>query len=199
MGIRWDVFANPTEKNGILSNIILGPGSSLTEQIAGATAGRVSKLWNTNYNNFAPRIGLAWDPRGNGKLAIRSGFSIAYNEPYSNLYTNASRLDPPDANHGNCEPAGWIRNHNELCHASSFQPSPDFAAPTLPNGGIGRVQVLTPNGVDPNLRTAYAMQWFGGIQQSLHNDWALMLNYVGTRGVGGYTREDYNRFNGDIC
>ena len=43
------------------------------------------------------------------------------------------------------------------------------------------------------------MQWFGGIQQSLHNDWALMLNYVGTRGVGGYTREDYNRFNGDIC
>ncbi len=197
LGVRWDVFANPTEKNGILSNIILGPGSSLTEQIAGATADRVSKLWNTNYKSVAPRIGLAWDPRGNGKLAIRSGFSIAYNEPYSNLYTNASRLDPPDANTAIVNLLGGYGTTTNYV-MPPFQPSPDFAAPTLPNGGIQGVQVF-PNGVYPNLRTAYAMQWFAGVQQSFHNDWAFMLNYVGTRGVGGYTREDYNRFNGDIC
>jgi outer membrane receptor protein involved in Fe transport len=197
LGLRWDVFASPNEENGLLSNIILGPGTSLTQQIAGATAGRVRKLWDTDYKNVAPRIGLAWDPRGNGKLAIRSGFSIAYNEAYSNLYTNASRLDPPDANTAIVNLLGGYGTTTNYV-MPPFQPSPDFAAPTLANGGIQGVQVF-PNGVDPHLKTAYAMQWFGGLQQSLHEDWAIMLNYVGTRGVGGYTREDYNRFNGDIC
>lgn len=197
LGLRWDVFANPTEKDGVLSNIILGPGTTIAERIAGATVGRTSKLWNTNYRNFAPRIGLAWDPRGDGKTAIRSGFSIAYNEPYSNLYTNASRLNPPDA-------AIAIVNlftpgqGTDVGYTFPFAASPDFAQPTLPNGGI-QGTVISPNGVDANLRTAYSMQWFLGLQQELRRDWAIMLNYVGTRGVGGYTREDYNRFNGDIC
>jgi hypothetical protein len=32
-------------------------------------------------NNFAPRIGLAWDPRGNGKTVVRSSFGIFYDHP----------------------------------------------------------------------------------------------------------------------
>jgi hypothetical protein len=197
LGLRWEVFASPTETDGLLTNIVLGTGTTLAQQMAGATVGRTTKLWNTQYTNFAPRIGLAWDVRGDGKTAIRSGFSVAYNEPYSNLYTNASRLNPPDAATGIVNLLSGIGTSVNYV-MPPFQPSPDFAAPTAANGGIDGIQI-SPNGVDPNLRTAYAMQWFFGIQHSFHKDWALMANYVGTRGVGGYTREDYNRFNGDIC
>ena len=197
LGVRWEVFANPTETNGLLSNIILGSGSGLTQQIASATVGRTASLWNTRYGNFAPRIGLAWDVRGDGKTAVRSGFSVAYNEPYSNLYTNASRLNPPDAATALVNLLGEVGTSVNY-GKPPFQPSPDFAAATTKNGGIDGIQI-SPNGVDPNLRTAYAMQWFFGIQQSLLQDWSVAVNYVGTRGVGGYTREDYNRFNGDIC
>jgi hypothetical protein len=197
LGLRWEAFASPSETNGLLTNIVLGPGSDILQQIAGAKVGRTSSLWNTDYKNFAPRIGLAWDVRGDGKTAIRSGFSVAYNEPYSNLYTNASRLNPPDAATGVVNLLSSIGTSVNYV-MPPFQPSPDFAAPTAANGGIEGVQI-SPNGVAPNLRTAYAMQWFLGIQHSFHRDWTLMVNYVGTRGVGGYTREDYNRFNGDIC
>jgi len=201
LGVRWDVFASPSEVNGILSNIILGSGSNRFEQIANATVGRVKQLWNTDYHNFAPRIGLSWDPFGKGTSVIRSGFSIAYNEPYSNLYTNASRLDPPEANTAYVEPGIGV-GVSPIPYTFPFVPDPDFAGPPLANGGIGPASSnieTVPNGVDPHLRTAYAMQWFLGVQHSFGHDYGVALNYVGTRGVGGYTREDYNRFAGDIC
>jgi hypothetical protein len=203
LGLRWDVFPGPSETNGILSNMILGSGSNIFQQIAGATVGRVKKLWDTDYHNFAPRIGLSWDPTGKGTSVIRSGFSIAYNEPYSNLYTNSSRLDPPDANTTYLEPVYGIGT-TPIPYAFPFvlNQDPDYAGPPLANGGIGPLSSnieIYPNGVDPHLRTAYAMQWFLGVQHSFGRDYGFALNYVGTRGVGGYTREDYNRFDGDIC
>ena len=204
LGVRYDLFESPTETKGILSNVILGPGSNLFQQMATASVGRVSKLWNTDKKNFAPRIGVSWDPRGKGDMVVRSGFSIAYNEPYSNLYTNASRLDPPDAITTFVEPSLGIGIYPIPYGPGEFpfQPSPDFAGPTLPNGGIGPASSgiqITPSGVYPNLRTNYSMQWFFGIQRQFLNDYAVSINYVGTRGVGGYTREDYNRYDGDIC
>src|ERR1039458_7828535 len=98
-------------------------------------------------------------------MGVRAGFSIAYNEPYSNLYTNASRLDPPDAITTFVEPGLGIGT--TLPYQFPFVPSPDFAGPTLPNGGIGPAAsnvTITPSGVYPNLRTNYSMQWFVGIQ-----------------------------------
>ncbi len=208
-GLRYEVFGTPSETNGILTNIILGPGANIFDQLASdaTTVGRVKKMWNTDYHNFAPRIGLAWDPTGKGTTAIRSGFSIAYDEPYSNLYTNASRLNPPDAATMFVEPSILIGNQISpagLSYEFPFEPSPDFGGPPTPNGGVGPIGVnfapsITPNGVAPNLRTAYSLQWFLGVQQQFLHDYGFSINYVGTRGVGGYTREDYNRFDGDVC
>jgi Carboxypeptidase regulatory-like domain/TonB dependent receptor len=202
-GLRYEVFVPPSETNGILSNITLGSGSTLFQQIAAAKVGRVSSMWNTDYHNFAPRLGMAWDPTGKGTTAIRSGFSIAYDEPYSNLYTNASRLDPPDAATMYVEPAIGIGT--SVNYQFPFEPSPDFAGAVSSNGGVEPISPtaaapsITPSGVYPNLRTAYSLQWFLGVQQQFLRDYGFSINYVGTRGVGGYTREDYNRFDGDVC
>ncbi len=196
LGFRWDIFGTPSETQGILTNIIPGPGSTGAERLATSTVARVKSMWNTDYHDFAPRIGLAWDPTGHGTTAIRSGFSIAYNEAYSNLYTNASRLNPPDASVMFVEPIVGIGTN--VNYQFPFVPSTDFSNPPTANGGVVGV-TTTPNGVDPNLRGAYAMQWFLGIQHQFFRDYAFSINYVGTRGVGGYTREDFNRFDGDIC
>jgi len=205
LGLRYEVFASPTETAGVLSNITLGPGSNLFEQIASASVGRVGKLWNTDTKNFAPRIGVSWDPRGKGEMVVRSGFSIAYNEPYSNLYTNASRLDPPDAITTYVDPSAFVGPPGSVVYGLNdfpFVPSPAFAGPNTPNGGIGPAVnnvSITPSGVYPHLYTNYSFQWFFGIQQQILRDYALTINYVGTSDVGGYTREDYNRFDGDVC
>ena len=196
LGLRWDLFPGPSETNGLLSNIILGSGSTFQDRLASASVGDVSKMWNTDYKNFAPRIGLAWDPTGKGTSAIRSGFSMAYEEPYSNLFTNASRFNPPESTTVEVDPSAFIGT--DINYTFPWQPSPNYAAPTTPNGGIEGIDI-TPSGVLPNLKTAYALQWFLGVQHEFSRYYGFSINYVGTRGVKGYTREDYNRFDGDVC
>ena len=197
LGLRYSIFGTPSETNGLLSNIILQPGSSFPARMATGTVGRVKQLWSTDLNDFAPRIGMAWDPTGKGTTAIRSGFGIAYNEPFSNLWSNGSRFDPPDTARVVEDPVFGVGTN--LNYNFPFQSSPDFAAlPPRPNGGVPGLNV-TLYGTDPNLRTAYAEQWFLGVQHQFLQTYGFTINYVGTHGVKGYTREDYNRFAGDVC
>jgi len=196
LGLRYEVFQNPTEDQGRLSNIVLGPGSDQPTQIAGATVARVKQIFKTDRNNFAPRLGLAWDPTGKGRTSVRSGFSVAYVEPFSNLYTNSSRFDPPDATFLDVFPVFGVGTN--INYRFPFQPSPDFTNPVTTNGGAAGLNIA-PNGVLPNLRSAYSMQWFLGLQQEFLGSYVVSLNYVGTRGVKLYTRTDPNRFRGDIC
>jgi len=196
LGLRYEVFGNPGEAQGRLSNIVLGPGSDFPTQIAGATVERVKQLFKTDWNNFAPRVGISWDPTGKGMTALRSGFSIAYAEPFSNLYTNSSRFNPPDSTFLDVDPVFGVGT--DINYQFPFQPSPDFKNPVTANGGAEGLKIA-PNGVLPNLRTAYSMQWFFGLQQQLGSSYAVSMNYVGTRGVKLYARTDPNRFTGDIC
>src|SRR6266849_5459888 len=68
-GVRYDVEISP----------LFAPGTALTaaaEQALGVVEGIPR-----DYNNFAPRIGLAWDPAGNGKTVIRAGYGIFFDHP----------------------------------------------------------------------------------------------------------------------
>jgi len=40
----------------------------------------------TDWNNIQPRIGLAWDPKGDGKTVIRASFGMFYDHPLLGLY-----------------------------------------------------------------------------------------------------------------
>jgi outer membrane receptor protein involved in Fe transport len=197
LGLRYSVFGSPSETNGLLNNIILGSGYDFQAKMASGTVGRVKQMWKTDLNDFAPRIGLAWDPTGKGTTAIRSGFGIAYNEPFSNLWSNGSRFDPPDTARVVEDPVFFVGT--DINYTFPFQTSPDFAAlPPRANGGVPGLNI-TLYGTDPQLRTAYAEQWFLGVQHQFLRDYGFSVNYVGTHGVKGYTREDYNRFAGDVC
>src|SRR5882757_9758210 len=68
-GVRYDVEISP----------LFAPGTALNaaaEQALGVVEGIPR-----DYNNFAPRIGLAWDPAGSGKTVIRAGYGLFYDHP----------------------------------------------------------------------------------------------------------------------
>jgi outer membrane receptor protein involved in Fe transport len=195
LGVRYEVFGSPSEKQGRMSNIVFPEEGTIFEQLARARFDRVNELFRTDYNNVAPRVGVAWDPTGAGKMSVRTGFGVAYLEPYSNMWSNSTRFTPPDATWIAIAPA--LGRGTTINYVFPFQPSPDMARPPSPTNGVPGTQ-LSSNAVHPDLHTAYSMQWFAGIQREIANEWGISANYVGTRGRSLYLWEDYNRFVGDI-
>ena len=91
-----DLF-NPALGNDACNGLLQVPGSNVCQQAGarGGIDGPNRSLMEQDYNNFAPRVGVAWDVSGNGKTAIRAGLgkfflrerltpalSIATNPPF---------------------------------------------------------------------------------------------------------------------
>lgn len=118
--------------------------------------------FNTNTRNFAPRIGIAWDPTKNGKTSIRAGFGIYDVLPLPYLMENRTNSFP----------------FFEEGTIDSPPPS------SFPKGGLA---LITPSSlrasfVEPSPKRAYMMQWNLAIQRQVTANSAFTVGYIGSRG-----------------
>ncbi|HZE71752.1 MAG TPA: TonB-dependent receptor [Pyrinomonadaceae bacterium] len=99
IGLRYEYFSPLSEKDNILSNLVLGPSGG--QELTGASiVTGLKKLYPSDRNNFAPRVGFAWSPKKiaglntENKLVLRGGFGVFYNRIPLVDFTNA-RANPP--------------------------------------------------------------------------------------------------------
>jgi hypothetical protein len=193
LGVRYDLYGVATERDGYLSNITFGSGTTFGDQLANATVGRVYHLLQGDHNNFSPRIGFAYDLTGSGKTAIRGSIAQAYLAPYSNLYTNASRFDSPDTVYPYVFP--YYGYGTEITYGVPAQLNPAYSSGLTAQGGLNGGPISI-SGTQNNLRNAYSDQFFLGVQHEFPGRYFLTANYVGTMGKKLYIRDDINRYTG---
>jgi hypothetical protein len=140
-------------------------------------------LINPDLNNFAPRIGLAYQITD--KLVLRTGYGIFYGGQENGPYSNPSPgFNPPFFS---------IQSFNVNCGLASANPAPGQTDCSIPNfnilsQGFPATSLSDPNtpllfSVDPNLRTPYNQQWHLGLQYQLPAQTLLDISYAGSRGL----------------
>jgi hypothetical protein len=159
LGLRYERVSLPDEENGLLSNL-------RNLQAPRATIGPL--FTNPSNRNFAPRAGLAWDPFGDGKTSIRSGFGIFYEELWSDFYLNAGNRQPPFYTLGSV-----------AATASSPIPFPNaYALINSPRFVLGRQDVVQ---YQPN--SPYEIQYNLTVQRQIASGSVVTAGYTGGRGV----------------
>jgi hypothetical protein len=185
LGVRYDLYTFPYEQNNNQSNFDL---TTQTLQVAG-TNGLSRSIIKTNFNNFSPRLGFAYDTTGKGQTVVRGGYGMFYfldrgginNQLGDNPDFNgsASFLDTPSGtnagsriNFSGQAPAG---DNNNL-HATAALPLPAFGST------VNRLNPINANliSVDPHLPTSMIQQWNLQLQQQLVANTSVTIAYVGT-------------------
>ena len=192
IGLRYDNFGTLKEADGKISTIVFPASNSLAD----ARIVQVDELYGTDNNNFAPRLGFAWDPTGAGKWAVRGGAGLYYSRIWTNFSGN-SRFNPPFSLAVTLDARTPGQNPNAV-YGFGFTGSAAFARPLDARGGSTTLRP-TAQTIDQNLRAPYATEWFLGVQRQLPHNWMAEVNYLGSAGRKLLLRQEINRFNGDLA
>ena len=172
LGLRYEYWTNPVGGNAQSLNAI----SSVPGVITFGKPG-------TDKNNVAPRIGVAFDPTGSGKTAIRAGFGIAYDVKFQNFASITlppqlqSELNPNSACTLNPQPS-WCANPN----GSGFLAGGGLPSAYIPPASQLAARSLTTSFID-NTVMPKILTWSLGVQRELYRNAIIEFRYLGTRGL----------------
>jgi len=75
-GLRYDINGTMRDKDNLEANFIPGRATPLVQVGKG-----INGISNVDYGDFGPHLGFAWDLFGDGKTALRGGYSLSYDVP----------------------------------------------------------------------------------------------------------------------
>jgi hypothetical protein len=230
-GLRWDVQTPFSAANDNFSAVTMadlcgvsGPGDGsiynackfFTPGASGGKNPEYSQLksgtngYNTDWNNFAPNVGVAWRPNvqsgfmrtflGDPEQAtLRGGYSVQYERQGFGAFTGIYGGNPGATISLTRNASTGLVNPGEtwpilLSQRDRLYPAPFPESPTYPiQLRANRADSL--NGFHPDIEIASARTWTVGFQRSITKDMAMEVRYVGTRGVNQWSTLNYNERN----
>jgi hypothetical protein len=184
-GLRWEPyfplvdtkganynFSYERFRQGIKSKVFLNAPSGLYfngDDGFPAPAGVNSQWWH-----FAPRVGLAWDVSGDGRMSVRASYGLAYDFLALKWRTDTTSA-PPWGNRLilNNLPGGLTDPWAGVAGGSIFPYKLDANAPFAPAG----LYMSTPY----DMKNPYVQSWNLSVQRQFGTDWVVSTNYLGNQ------------------
>lgn len=154
LGFRYDIHTVPTEKDDRF--IVFDPHTASLLRV-----GRhIEQPYRSDFDNFQPRVGFAWDPFGKGKTSLRGAYAIMVEQATTNVVANTS-VNPPLANPLSF--TGPIRLDNAI--------------------NVARAAGLAPISVSHDFEASEVQTWNLNVQHEIIRDLAVMVGYFGSKGT----------------
>ena len=230
-GVRWHIYPAPYEVNGNQSiqnvdfdtlfnlrvnNAAQGIATASSEPFLvynlGGKGNNARPFYETEYNNFGPRFGFAWNPSvrsglfgklfGDRKTVIRGGGTVTYDRPSGGItflqdqstYIFDTLVTNNFAAANGAAALATFPRFTSLNSVPVQNVAPPVTVPFTPrvtNGvGQGSLQGVSNYAVDPNFRIPYSIQYTFGFQRELPGNFILEASYVGRQGRQLFTLAD---------
>jgi len=177
LGLRWDYFGVIDEERKRFSNFDRTRGLVLE-----GTAG-LNKLYNSDWNDFSPRLGVAWDVGGRGKTVLRAGWGLYYDAFSQDFFVGQLPF-----NTFNPGPAYNPVGPSAILFSFSTVPQIQTGVPIYTDFLDSDVFA-----VDRNLRTPYVQNFNVNLQRELFRSVVLEVGYVGSHGTKLFRYRDINQ------
>ena len=154
LGLRYEFSTLPKEIQGRAGNWeLVGPGLIPTN-----FSGDSPLLENNSLLLFAPRVGLAWDPFGDGMTSIRAGIGIFFDQITSPSVIWPTSDNPP------------------------FLARVTIDDPPIPHAFdvVGEERRFSPNGINPFSKVPAVVQWNLHIEREVVSNTVLSIGYTGS-------------------
>ena len=197
-GIRWEPYISvPSEKHHVIveqfvpENFANGTRSKVYNNAPAGLIFPGDPQWTNglaiarnNWKQFAPRVGLVFDPSGNGTAVIRAGYGIFYDVPTMEMQFD-SFANPPYG--------GQVVINNPPSFSNPWgnqpggDPFPYVLGPNVSFPANGSYRVF------PLDNTAnYTQQWNLTLQKSFGTDWSATVAYIGNKGTHLWVEAETN-------
>jgi len=171
LGVRYEYFSPFSEEYGRMANLDIAPGfknvAVVTPNQAGPYTGAFGAgLINPDYENWSPRVGLAWKVPGKRSTIFRAGYGIYYNgQAYIQVASQLAQ-QPPFATSNNVNTS-----------------APDVLS--LQKGFLTTKprDITNTFAVDRYYRTPYAGTWNATLEHDFSDGFFVELGYLGTKGT----------------
>ncbi len=217
-GLRWEWQGVPYERHGLViqpvntveglygisgNGNLFNPGSlkgKAPQPIDFVNGDTGKKLYNNDFNNYAPFLGVAYQPifqsgpmrylfGKDGQSSIRMGYSMSYLQDGWTVVTNAVANPGLNQSAANNVPTGVL--------TSSGVPvqTPIFKMPTTDADNLALNSGAIMVSYDPKLRTPYVQQWSIGMEREIKKGWVVEARYVGNHAIKIFRAIDINETN----
>jgi hypothetical protein len=189
LGLRWDFSGVPSETGGQSGTLDQVANLNTSSQIDNLTIKKGGQWYSNDLNNFAPRFGLAWDPKADGKMAIRANYGWFYDRIIGSTTSTVDGATPGFSQSVTVFPNQAVGADLRIADGLAAPGQPAAPVLTLPNTR----SVTSISAFNPNLRTGYVQMWGLNIQRQITKDTMIQVGYLGNHSIKMYLNQDLDQ------